>query len=151
MPKKQPKFHCKSDAQKRAIRKSYAVKAKQKPSPNVEPAVNGKKDFPKKFPFWARLRISKNRTTLVIDEEQGIDKKTKKEADLFVHREATHTKGHGEPIIPNPDRDDPDPMYLRSPRKLPKKLFIPHNKDLDMPEELKQRYEKNNHKDDKKE
>ena len=151
MPKKQPKFHCKSDAQKRAIRKSYAVKAKQKPSPNVEPAVNGKKDFPKKFPFWARLRISKNRTTLVIDEEQGIDKKTKKEADLFVHREATHTKGHGEPIIPNPDRDDPDPMYLRSPRKLPKKLFIPHNKDLDMPEELKQRYEKNNHKYDKKE
>lgn len=151
MPKKQPKFHCKSDAQKKAIRKSYAVKAKQKPSPNVEPAVKGKREFPKKFPFWARLRISKNRTTLVIDEEQGIDKKTKKEADLFVHREATHTKGHGEPIIPNPDRDDPDPMYLRSPRKLPKKLFIPHNKDLDMPEELKQRYEKNNHKDDKKE
>lgn len=151
MPKKQPKFHCKSDAQKKAIRKSYAVKAKQKPSPNVEPAVNGKREFSKKFPFWARLRISKNRTTLVIDEEQGIDKKTKKEADLFVHREATHTKGHGEPIIPNPDRDDPDPMYLRSPRKLPKKLFIPHNKDLDMPEELKQRYEKNNHKDDKKE
>lgn len=151
MPKKQPKFHCKSEAQKKAIRKSYAVKAKQKPSPNVEPAVNGKREFSKKFPFWARLRISKNRTTLVIDEEQGIDKKTKKEADLFVHREATHTKGHGEPIIPNPDRDDPDPMYLRSPRKLPKKLFIPHNKDLDMPEELKQRYEKNNHKDDKKE
>lgn len=151
MPKKQPKFHCKSDAQKKAIRKSYAVKVKQKPSPNVEPAVKGKREFPKKFPFWARLRISKNRTTLVIDEEQGIDKKTKKEADLFVHREATHTKGHGEPIIPNPDRDDPDPMYLRSPRKLPKKLFIPHNKDLDMPEELKQRYEKNNHKDDKKE
>ena len=151
MPKKQPKFHCKSEAQKKAIRKSYAVKAKQKPSPNVEPAVKGKREFPKKFPFWARLRISKNRTTLVIDEEQGIDKKTKKEADLFVHREATHTKGHGEPIIPNPDRDDPDPMYLRSPRKLPKKLFIPHNKDLDMPEELKQRYEKNNHKDDKKE
>lgn len=151
MPKKQPKFHCKSDAQKKAIRKSYAVKAKQKPSPNVEPADKNKKKFPKKFPFWARLRISKNRTTLVIDEEQGIDKKTKKEEDLFVHREATHTKGHGEPIIPNPDRDDPDPMYLRSPRKLPKKLFIPHNKDLDMPEELKQRYEKNNHKDDKKE
>ena len=86
MPKKQPKFHCKSEAQKKAIRKSYAVKAKQKPSPNVEPAVNGKREFSKKFPFWARLRISKNRTTLVIDEEQGIDKKTKKEADLFVHR-----------------------------------------------------------------
>lgn len=158
MPKKTPKFHCKSAAQKNAIRKSYAIKAKQKPLRN-DGAVREqnpdkvKREFPKDFPFWARLRISKNRTTLVIDEERGIDKKTRKEADLYVHREATHTKGHGEPIIPNPDKDDPEPMYLRSPRKLPKKLFVPHNKDLDMPEELKRRYEKNNHKDntDKKE
>lgn len=51
MPKKQPKFHCKSDAQKKAIRKSYAVKAKQKPSPNVEPAVKGKREFPKSSRF----------------------------------------------------------------------------------------------------
>ena len=151
MPKKQPKFHCKSDAQKKAIRKSYAVKAKQKPSPNVEPAVNGKKDFPKKFPFWARLRISKNRTTLVIDEDIALDEK-KKTVDGYVHREATHTAGKGfEKIEPNPDKNDPEPMYLKSPRKHPKYLFVPHDKDLDMPEELKQRYEKNNHKDDKKE
>ena len=40
---------------------------------------------------------------------------------------------------------------MKSPRKHPKYLFVPHDKDLDMPEELKQRYEKNNHKDDKKE
>lgn len=157
MSKKTSKFHCKSEAQKKAIRKSYAVKAKQKP-----PCNNGavkaqnpdkvKKEFPKDFPFWARLKIYKNRTTLVIDEEQGIDRKTKKEEDLYVHREATHTQGHGELITPNPDKDDPNPMYLRSPRKLPKKLFVPHNKDLDMPESLRQRYEKNNHKDkDKKE
>ena len=94
MPKKQPKFHCKSDAQKKAIRKSYAVKAKQKPSPNVEPAVKGKREFPKKFPFWARLRISKNRTTLVIDEDIALDEK-KKTVDGYVHREATHTAGKG--------------------------------------------------------
>ena len=48
-------------------------------------------------------------------------------------------------------KNDPEPMYLKSPRKHPKYLFVPHDKDLDMPEELKQRYEKNNHKDDKKE
>lgn len=148
MPKKQPKFHCKSDAQKRAIRKSYAMKAKQKPSPNVEPAVNGKKEFPKKFPFWARLKIYKNRTTLVIDEGPALDKQKKEMVDGYVHREATHTKGHGEPITPNPDKDDPEPMYLKSPSSLPKRFFKPHNKDLDMPEELKQRYEKNNHKED---
>lgn len=96
MPKKQPKFHCKSDAQKRAIRKSYAVKAKQKPSPNVEPAVNGKKDFPKKFPFWARLKIYKNRTTLVIDEGPALDKQKKEMVDGYVHREATpHKRSRG--------------------------------------------------------
>ena len=32
--------------------------------------------FPDKFPFWARLKISKNRTTLVIDEDKAKNKKT---------------------------------------------------------------------------
>ena len=65
--------------------------------------MNGKKDFPKKFPFWARLKIYKNRTTLVIDEGPALDKQKKEMVDGYVHREATHTKGHGEPITPNPD------------------------------------------------
>ena len=100
-----------------------------------------------KFPFWARLKISKRRTTLVIDEEEIIDKKSKKKEDGFVHREATHTKRKDyEEIKPNPDKDDKQPMYLKRPAKLPKRLFTPHNKDLDMPESLKKRYEKNNHK-----
>ena len=35
-------------------------------------------------------------------------------------------------------------MYLKSPRKLPKKMFKTHNKKLDMPKDLKDRYNKNN-------
>lgn len=136
-------FHCTSEKQKQAIKASYARKAAQNKTPQPKETAD---KFLNKFPFWARLKIYKNRTTLVIDEERGINKKTQKEEDLFVHREATHTQGHGEPIIPNPDKDDTEPMYLKSPSKLPKRLFKPHNKDLTMPEDLRQRYDKNNHK-----
>lgn len=105
--------------------------------------------FPVKFPFWARLKISKNRTTLVIDQDKAYDKAKKQEVDGYVHREATSVKHKGfEEIKPNPDKDKSGAMYLKSPRKLPKYFFEPHNKCLDMPESLKKRYEKNNHKDD---
>jgi hypothetical protein len=77
-----------------------------------------KKSFPSKFPFWARLKIDKQRTTLVIDEEQVLNKKTKKQEDGFVHREVIHTlKKEYEKITPNPDRTDPKPMYLKRPAK----------------------------------
>ena len=114
----------------------------------------GKNIFPSQFPFWARLKIEKKRTTLVIDEVQAIDKKSKKMAAHFVHRETIHPKGDGsnvkgyENIEPNPDKKDTGVMYLKSPDKLPKKLFKPHNRKLDMPEHLKQRYDKNNHKNE---
>lgn len=63
----------------------------------------------------------------------------------FVHREAIHSeKKDYEKIDPNPDKDDSEPMYLKRPSKLPKKLFENHNKNLDMPEHLKSRYHKNN-------
>ncbi len=104
-----------------------------------------KRSFPNKFPFWARLKISKNRTTLVIDEAQAYNKKLKKDEDGFVHREAIHTKRKSyEEIKPNPDKNDPEPMYLKPPRKLPKRMFRPHEKDLDMPKHLQERYETNN-------
>lgn len=106
-----------------------------------------KKTFPDKFPFWARLKISKNRTTLVIDEEDIIDKKSKKKESGYVHREATHTQRKDyEEIKPNPDKTDKKPMYLKRPSKLPKRMFKPHEKDFDMPKHLKERYEKNNRK-----
>lgn len=107
-----------------------------------------KKDkFPDKFPFWARLKISKNRTTLVIDEEEGLNKKNKKNEDLFIHREATsqYHKGFQE-IFPNPDKSKSDSMYLKGPRKIPKRLVKPHNKKLDMPQFLIDKYDKNNKK-----
>ena len=109
--------------------------------PKKEPSAPPQ--FSDKFPFWARLKIGKNRSALVIDEEEAEDKKTKKMTDMFVHREATHTASSKyEEIFPNPDKDDPDPMYLRDPEKKPKKLFKPHNKNLDMPEHLQKRYSK---------
>ena len=118
-----------------------------KKSPRGNGETKSKKAFPENFPFWARLKISKRRTTLVIDEEPVVNRKTKKTEPGFVHREATHTyKKDFEQVVPNPDRDDPAPMYLKRPRKLPKRMFEPHNKDLNMPETLRKRYDKNNKK-----
>lgn len=103
--------------------------------------------FPFEFPFWARMKISKNRTTLVIDDEPTYNKTSKRFSNNFVHREATHTYRKGyEEIKPNPNKSDPNPMYLKSPTKMNQRLFRTHNKQLDMPEHLKQRYKKNNKK-----
>jgi hypothetical protein len=99
------------------------------------------------FPFWARMKISKNRTTLIIDDEPYIDKRTNKISNNFVHREGTHTKKKDyEEIIPNPDKSDKKPMYLKRPRKLDQYLFKPHNKKLSIPKHLEQKYSKNNKK-----
>ena len=109
--------------------------------------MNKNNSFPDKFPFWARLKISKNRTTLVIDEDKVLNKKNKKYEDGFVHREATSKFHKGfEEIKPNPDATKKDPMYLKSPRKIPKNMVKPHNKELNMPKFLKDRYDKNNKK-----
>ena len=106
-----------------------------------------KKEFPEEFPFWARMKISKHRTSLVIDEENYFDKKINKNVDGFVHREATSKYHKGfEEVNPNPDKDKNEPMFLKSPRKLPKRMFEPHNKHLNMPKHLKERYAKNNRK-----
>ena len=114
---------------------------------NTQIKIKPKIELPKEFPFWARLKFEKHRTTLVIDKEKVINKKTKKIEDGFVDREATHTyKKEYERIFPNPDRDDSRPMYLLRPRKRPKRLYEPHNKKLDMPQFLKDKYAKNNKK-----
>jgi hypothetical protein len=104
-----------------------------------------RRKFPDEFPFWARMKISKNRTTLVIDEEPHFNPKTKGISNVFVHRESTHTKKKDyEEIYPNPDPTDTDPMYLKRPRKHPQELFKPHNKNLQLPPHLKERYKNNN-------
>lgn len=110
-------------------------------------AKKNKKEMPTKFPFWARLKISKNRTTLVIDEDMAFNKQKKRYEDGYVHREATHSyKKDYEEIKPNPDKDDKRSMYLKKPSKHPKSLFGPHNKKLNMPKYLIDRYDKNNKK-----
>lgn len=152
------RFKCKNEAQKRAIRRYYAEKAAKKKcveeegtKPNLsidqqkEPVPS--KKFSDRFPFWARLKISKSRTTLVIDEDTVWDKQRHRDVEGYVHREATSRQHNGfEEIKPNPDKDKDKSMFLKPPRKLPKRLFSPHNKNLDMPEYLKERYDKNNDK-----
>lgn len=168
--RKQHKFRCKSESQKSAIAANYARIAAQnkqqsKSQLKLQPktSVTSKKEFPDKFPFWARFKPNKNRTTLVIDEEQIKRKNSDMVDDCFVHREAIHCgddnkyvlSGDYEKVYPNPDTSDNSPMYLKRPHKHPKRMFAPHNKNLTMPDYLRQRYEKNNVKnkdgDDKKE
>lgn len=170
--KNKPKFRCKLDAQKKAIAANYARIAAQKkhstlspqqPKPQPQSVSIPKKEFPDNFPFWARFKPNKNRTTLVIDEEQVKRKNSDTVDDCFVHREAIHCdddnkyvlSGDYEKVSPNPDTSDSSPMYLKRPHKHPKRMFALHNKNLTMPENLRQRYEKNNVKnkkdDDKKE
>lgn len=138
------------------IRRNYAQKAAEEKNPPPIKATDSKKQFPDKFPFWARFKPNKNRTTLVIDEEQVKRKNSDKVDDCFVHREAIHCNednkyvlsGDYEKVEPNPDNDDNTPMYLKRPHKHPKRMFAPHNKNLTMPEDLRERYDKNNHKND---
>ena len=122
-------------------------KAPQKNTVQKTQDKKQKKEFPKEFPFWGRMKMGKKRTALIIDEETVRSKKSGKTEDAFVHREATHTERKDyEKIFPNPDKTDDKPMYLKRPRKKPKRMFEPHNKNLDMPLHLKERYEKNNRK-----
>ena len=114
--------------------------------------ANKSNSFPDKFPFWARLKINKNRTTLVISKADVYDHKKKKQVSGFKHRESIHVnesdlmklnkarkKGY-ERIFPNPDKNDLRAMYLKKPSVLPQSLFKPHNKKLDMPKYLLDRY-----------
>lgn len=103
--------------------------------------------FPLEFPFWARMKISKNRTTLVIDDEPVFNKTSKRLSNNFVHREVTHTyRKDYEEIKPNPDKTDNRPMYLKRPTRMNQRMFSPHNKKISMPEHLEKRYAKNNKK-----
>ena len=114
---------------------------------NKTNTVNKKNTFPEKVPFWTRMKVGEKHPALIIDREKVVNKKTKKEEPGFVYREGTHTyKKDREELKPNPDRTDKDPMYLKRPEKKPQRLFEPHNKKLDMPKHLKQRYDKNNYK-----
>ena len=146
--KKKIKKKTTSTTVKKLKKSSNVEKIKNIQSSNKKTVAKPIKTFPKEFPFWARFKLNKNRTTLIIDEELVLNKKSNKLEDCFVYREATHTKKNKEyeEIYPNPDTSDEKPMYLKRPRKHPKRLFSPHNKELKMPEDLRSHYEKNNKK-----
>lgn len=99
--------------------------------------------FPSDYPFWDRLKIDKNKTVLIIDRDLVRDKLNNKMVPGFIHREASSKyKKDREIISPNPDKAKKSPMYLKSPRKIPIHLVKKHNKNLDMPKHLKERYSK---------
>ena len=86
--KKKPRFKCKSEAQKKAIRRSYAIK-------------NAKNKFPHFRKYF------KSRHPALILNEQGQN---------YRFRRVTSSKfsGHhlNEEVIPNPDKNRDEPMYI---------------------------------------
>ena len=85
------KFKCKSEAQKRAIRVSYARKAERKES---------------EYPHFRRYKVS-DHPALIIKEHSN---------DEYDYRKVTHSEKDGrhlnEMVYPNPDPTDKDPMYI---------------------------------------
>lgn len=135
----------KKTAPKKATSKKTIKKKQSVKNPTVK--EHATTALSKSFPFWGRLKIDKNRITLVIDETNVVNKQTKRVVEGYVHREGTHTANKKyEKISPNPNKNDNKPLYLKKPRKIPKILVKPMKKQLNMPESLKRKYEKNNKK-----
>lgn len=145
---KRKRTTAKKTAQKKSKQKPTAKKTVEKKQKNV-PILLIVKNEKQLFPFWGILKVGKNRPTLVIDETaEAYDKQKKKKVDGFVHREATSQEGKNrEKVFPNPDPKRTEPMYLKRPSKIPKRLIAPNSNNLSMPDELRKRYEKNNKKE----
>lgn len=78
--------------------------------------------------------------------------KIKRMEEGFVHREVTHTKKQDYlPVIPNPNKKDKTPLYLKAPQKKPKRLFKPLKENWTIPKNIEKMYDKNNNKKNKKE
>lgn len=99
MPKKQPKFRCKSEAQKTAIRKSYAIKAKQQKMTRVEAP----------YPHFRYYKKSRH-PALIVGEQ------TNETVEEYKYRKVMHGERDGgrpnEKVYPNPNPKDPEPMYI---------------------------------------
>ena len=104
--KRQPKFHCKSEAQKKAIRKNYAKNAAKK---------KGRIEAP--YPHFRYYKKSKH-PALIVGEQKGSKQTAQgiKEIDEYKYRKVMHGEKDGrhlnEKVYPNPDLRDPDPMYI---------------------------------------
>ena len=101
--KRQPKFHCKSEAQKKAIAASYAKKSARK---------QGRIEAP--YPHFRYYKKSKH-PALILGERKRAEQ-GKKPVDEYKYRKVMHGERDGgrtnEKVYPNPDPRDPNPMYI---------------------------------------
>ncbi|MCD7728681.1 MAG: hypothetical protein LUI60_02050 [Clostridia bacterium] len=92
------KFTCKSEAQKKAIRRSYAVRATK----------SGRVEAP--YPHFRYYRKS-GHPALIVGEQ-----KSEKNIDEYRYRKVMHSERDGrhlnEKVFPNPNPNDKEPMYI---------------------------------------
>ena len=119
------KFHCKSDAQKKAIRRSYAQR-----SETVSVHISAP------FPHFRYYRKSKH-PALIVGEQTGIKKDKdgiEYKIDEYRYRKVMHGEKEGgrnnEVLYPNPDPSDPDPMCIAKRVRHDEKKYF-ENKPLD--------------------
>lgn len=101
---KKPKFHCSSNKQWKAIKRSYAIQAQKR----IEAP----------YPHFRYYKKSKH-PALIVGEQIG--KKTDKrgnerEIEEYRYRKVMHDERDGrhlnETVFPNPDPSDPEPMHI---------------------------------------
>ena len=101
--KRQPKFHCKSEAQKKAIRKNYAKNAAKK---------KGRIEAP--YPHFRYNKKSKHPALIVGERKRTEQGKTP--VDEYKYRKVMHGEKDGdrknEMVYPNPNPKDDKPMYI---------------------------------------
>lgn len=101
--KRQPKFHCKSEAQKKAIRKNYAKNAAKK---------KGRIEAP--YPHFRYYKKSKHPALIVGEQKRTEQGKTP--VDEYKYRKVMHGEKDGdrknEMVYPNPNPKDDKPMYI---------------------------------------
>ena len=105
MGRRKPRFHCKTEAQKKAIKRNYAIKAKQE---RVEAP----------YPHFRYYRKSKH-PALIVGEQKSTKVNAQGntyEIDEYRYRKVMHGDTEGgrknEEVFPNPDPTDPDPMHI---------------------------------------
>ena len=94
------RFTCKSEAQKKAIRRSYAIRAAKKKEERIEAP----------YPHFRYYKKS-GHPALIVGEQKRNDGE-----DEYRYKKATHQPKEGrhnnDKIEPNPNPKDPEPMYI---------------------------------------
>lgn len=106
---RKPKFHCKNNAQKYAIRKRYAelnAKANGAPKAPKKPPQRVEAPYPH-FRYYYKSR----HPALIVGEQTSDEN-----VEEYRYRKVMHGEKDGkrnnEKVEPNPDPTDPDPMYI---------------------------------------